>query len=213
MLYCFWDDAGTCVCPTSICGHASTLPRSNILIKNSLAKRKTDSIHFMTFILQVKKFKCEGIWVDCLSFSPSVYKHRGMGGGGVRSDDSIILFSLTFSGLMKQEATYPHQREKREISVDFWEINWKLALLMNLFDTSTVCSRLILSRHLINEHNAKWKDFKNWHTNVVFDTVNNENMMNYFVFGVKKHFIFLGKSIYIHNFSSFFYFNISSRRT
>lgn len=85
----------------------------------------------------------------------------GGGGGGVRSDDSIILFSLTFSGLMKQEATYPHQREKREISVDFWEINWKLALLMNLFDTSTVCSRLILSRHLINEHNAKWKDFKN----------------------------------------------------
>lgn len=82
MLYCFWDDAGTCVCPTSICGHASTLPRSNILIKNSLAKRKTDSIHFMTFILQVKKFKCEGIWVDCLSFSPSVYKHRGIGGGG-----------------------------------------------------------------------------------------------------------------------------------
>lgn len=86
-----------------------------------------------------------------------------LGGGGrdVRSDDSIILFSLTFCGLMKQEATYPHQREKREISVDFWEINWKLALLMNLFDTSTVCSRLILSRHLINEHNAKWKDFKN----------------------------------------------------
>lgn len=42
----FWNDVSICihVCPTSICSLAVCLPKSTIFIKDTLAKRKTESI-------------------------------------------------------------------------------------------------------------------------------------------------------------------------
>lgn len=85
----FWNDVSICihVCPTSICSLAVFLPKSTIFIKDTLAKRKTESI--VTLVCH-KEIQPEGIWIDCLSLQP-IGLQTDVFGGKVRGRNSYVL--------------------------------------------------------------------------------------------------------------------------